>query len=521
MSTVGEMRLLELLARGDAGAPALCAPERPPLSRGALALLIRESARALEAESGEGGRIALLLPNGPVAASAFLAASEAGTAAPLNPALKGTELELVLGHPNTRALLVPMEPTALPTPTRESALASAERNGLAIFELAEAAGVPAGAFTLRLRARGAARKSPGETSSAALLLHTSGTTARPKAVPLTHANLIASATAIAQSLALDTSDRCLQIMPLFHIHGLVAGLLASLGAGGAVSCTPGFNAFQFARWLASERPTWFTAVPTMLHALVALSDKGERGARFARAAREAKLRFVRSASAPLAPALLTELEALFSCPVLEAYGMTEAAHQMASNPFPPLARKPGSVGTAAGPELSVRGVDGAPCASDTLGEVAVRGPNVMSGYDENPEANAAAFFPGPERWFRTGDQGYLDAEGYLFLTGRLKELINRGGEKIAPREIDEALLLHPAVAQAVAFSLPHPALGEEVAAAVVLREGANATPQELRDHAALCLADFKVPRIILLLKELPMGPTGKPQRVGLAKQLGL
>jgi acyl-CoA synthetase (AMP-forming)/AMP-acid ligase II len=232
----------------------------------------------------------------------------------------------------------------------------------------------------------------------------------------------------------------------------------------------------------------------------------------------AKLRFIRSSSASLPPQVMQELEAVFGAPVIESYGMTEAAHQMASNPLPPRARKPGSVGIAAGPEVRIMDEEGNLLPNGALGEVVIRGPNVTKGYEANPDANLKGFANG---WFRTGDQGTLDEEGYLRITGRLKELINRGGEKVSPLEVDEIIMDHPAVAQIVTFAMPHDKLGEEVAAAVVLREGQTATERELRDFAAKRLADFKVPRKIVFLPEIPKGATGKLQRIGLADKLGL
>jgi oxalate---CoA ligase len=300
-------------------------------------------------------------------------------------------------------------------------------------------------------------------------------------------------------------------MPLFHIHGLIAAVLASLAAGGTVCCSPGFNALKFFHWFEAVRPSWYTAVPTMHQGLLA------RAARNAAAIKSGRLRFVRSSSASLVPRVMTELEDLLGVPVIESYGMTEAAHQMASNPPPPKPRFPGSAGTAAGPEIAIMDDAGALLVPGTLGEVVIRGPNVTAGYDNNPEANAKAFTNG---WFRTGDQGRLDENGYLWLTGRLKELINRGGEKIGPLEIDAVLMQHPSVAQAVAFAIPHKKLGEEVAAAVVLRPGQTAGEHELRDFAAAHLARFKVPRKIIFVDEIPKGATGKLQRAGLTQKLG-
>jgi acyl-CoA synthetase (AMP-forming)/AMP-acid ligase II len=301
-------------------------------------------------------------------------------------------------------------------------------------------------------------------------------------------------------------------MPLFHIHGIVASLLSSLAAGGAVICPPGFDALKFWQWVDTFKPTWYSAVPTM-HQL--LLSRAERNAALIAANR---FRFIRSSSAPLPPVVMERLEAAFGAPVLESYGMTEASHQMASNPLPPAPRKGGSVGVGVGVDVAIMDDAGALLAQGAIGEVVVRGGNVMDGYENNPEANASAFING---WFRTGDQGYLDADGYLCLTGRIKELINRGGEKISPLEIDDVLLRHPAVAEALAFAVPHATLGEEVHAAVVLRPEATASEQELRDHCAASLADFKVPRRIHMLEALPRGATGKLQRITMAKMLGL
>jgi acyl-CoA synthetase (AMP-forming)/AMP-acid ligase II len=301
-------------------------------------------------------------------------------------------------------------------------------------------------------------------------------------------------------------------MPLFHIHGLIAAVLASLAAGGSVCCTPGFNAFRFFSILDAEKPSWLTAVPTMYQSLLGLAERNKE------IIARGRLKLIRSSSASLPPQVMVELEKMFGVPVIESYGMTEAAHQMASNPMPPRARFAGSVGVAAGPEIAVMSPEGELVATGELGEVVIRGPNVTSGYEANPDANAAAFAHG---WFHTGDQGYIDADGYLRLTGRLKEIINRGGEKISPLEVDTALMDHPAVAQVVTFAAPNEMFGEEVAAAVVLREGHTLSEDDLRQFAATKLAAFKVPTRILFVAEIPKGDTGKLQRIGLAQKLGL
>jgi acyl-CoA synthetase (AMP-forming)/AMP-acid ligase II len=351
-----------------------------------------------------------------------------------------------------------------------------------------------------------------DAEDVALVLHTSGTTSRPKIVPLRHVNVTASAYNIGETLALTADDVCLNIMPLFHIHGLIAATLSSLAAGGAVSCSAGFNAFRFFGWFNEVRPTWYTAVPTMHQTILELAPRNQA------AIDAGRLRFIRSSSSSMPGPVMTAMEAAFGVPLIESYGMTEAAHQMASNPLPPRARYPGCVGIAAGPEVAIMDQDGALLQPGERGEVVIRGRNVTAGYENNPAANAAAFTAG---WFRTGDQGVIDAEGYLRLTGRLKELINRGGEKISPLEVDEILSEHPAVAQCLTFGMPHPKLGEEVAAAIVLRSGFNPKDTELRDFCGERLAAFKVPRRIVFLTEIPKGATGKLQRIGLAEKLGL
>jgi acyl-CoA synthetase (AMP-forming)/AMP-acid ligase II len=322
----------------------------------------------------------------------------------------------------------------------------------------------------------------------------------------------ASAVNVSRTLRLSPDDVCLNIMPLFHIHGLIGAVLSSIAAGASIACAANFDALKFFRWFAETNPTWYTAVPTMHQAILG------RAARNLEVIAAGRLRLIRSSSSSLPPQVMHQLEKVFRAPVIEAYGMTEAAHQMASNPLPPGERFAGSVGIAAGPDIAIMNDAGDILNANQIGEVVIRGRNVIAGYENNPDANAKTWANG---WFRTGDQGYLDEAGYLRLTGRLKEMINRGGEKITPLEIEIALLDHPAVAQAVAFAMPHPLLGEEIAAAIVLREELTAGEHELREFVAARLAQFKVPRKIVFLETIPKGPTGKLQRIGLAKVLGL
>jgi oxalate---CoA ligase len=503
-----EPTIRALLGSGDPEGIAIAAPDRAPLSRRELAGQVDATIGSLRALGiGRGDRVAMVLPNGPEMAAAFLGVAAGAAAAPLNAAYREEEFDFYVSDIEAKLLLIE---AGLDSPSR----AVAARRGIPVIEVAPLAAAPAGRYALLTE--GAAlpegRGEPGGPADVALVLHTSGTTSRPKIVPLTHANLTTSARNIGRTLALRPADRCLVVMPLFHIHGLVGALLSSMAAGASIYCPPAFNALRFFHWLDDSAASWYTAVPTMHQTILARAERNRE------VIARRPLRFIRSSSASLPPQVMQALEETFDCPVLESYGMTEAAHQMASNPLPPAARKPGTVGLSAGPEVAIQGPDGEILPPGRAGEIVIRGENVTAGYANNPAANGEAFRKG---WFRTGDLGFLDAEGYLTISGRLKEIINRGGEKITPREIDEVLMDHPSVAQALAFAMPHDKLGEEVAAAVVLRDGQAASERELRDFVARHLADFKVPRRIVLLPEIPKGPTGKLQRIGLAQRLGL
>ena len=531
----GATTLRALLDAGTDGDPAIVTPDGSVLAHGELrAEVDRLGGRLRALGLGAGDRIAIVVPNGPEMAIAFLAAACTGCAAPLNPKYRAEELRFYLDDLGAKALITRLDDSGA---AARGVAGEAHGDVLPVTLAGSAADGPGALDLIASPADEGTTPTPGPstydvartqrcgTSSSrstptpkpspddvALVLHTSGTTSRPKIVPLRQRHLTRSASGIAESLDLTADDRSLQVMPLFHIHGLLAGLLAPLFAGGAVACTEGFDAFRFFAQLKALRPTYYTAVPTM-HQMVL-----SRSARHRDAARDARLRFVRSSSASLPAPVLQELGELFGSPVIEAYGMTEATHQMCANPLPPAAAKPRSAGVPTGIELAVLDSWNRPLPPGERGEVSIRGPTVIDGYENNPDANAAAFTDG---WFRTGDEGYLDGDGYLFLTGRLKEQINRGGEKVSPLEVDEALLRHRSVAQAVTFAVPHPKLGEEVAAAVVAAEGADIDERELRRFLSQSLAAFKVPRRVLVLDELPKGPTGKLQRIGLAERLGL
>ena len=488
----------ELLERGEAGHAAIVVPGGPVLT---YARLREEVARAADALAAfglrRGDRIALVVPNSAETIVLFLAAARVGTAAPLNPGYKEDEFRFYLEDIGARALVV--------TPGAGEAARAAAPDGALVLEAALDG-------DRGLHIDGAGRAPAAATAAApadddiALVLHTSGTTSRPKQVPLRQRNLAFSAENIARTYSLSADDVALCVMPLFHIHGLMASTMATFASGGTVVVpSGGFDAMTFWPAAAERGATWYSAVPT-IHQMLLLRHRGPRPAG------AEKLRFIRSSSSALPPEVMRRLESSFGAPVVEAYGMTEASHQMASNPLPPAERKPGSVGRETGIHVGVMDDHGNLLAAGERGEVVIRGASVIDGYANNPEANAKAFTDG---WFRTGDQGMLDGDGYLSLIGRLKEMINRGGEKIAPREIDDVLLQHPAVSEAVAFGVPHERWGEEVAAAVVLK--GEASDKELIAFARERLADYKVPRKLFIVERIPRTATGKIQRRSVAE----
>jgi acyl-CoA synthetase (AMP-forming)/AMP-acid ligase II/acyl carrier protein len=498
--------LLEHQARRAPQALSICAPGRIPLTYGRLLAHLEDSVQVLHAIGvNRKDRVALVLPNGPEMAVAFLAVAAGATCAPLNPAYSAQEFDFYLSNLGAKALVVQ---SGIDSPAR----AVAQAQGIRIIELSPILEAEAGLFTLESETYGPmAQGGFAQPDDVALVLFTSGTTSRPKLVPLKQSNISASAHHIQAALQLTPRDRCLNVMPLFHVHGLIGALLSSLMAGGSVVCTPGLDPTQFFAWLGEFGPTWYTAVPAIHQSiLVEAESHPEMIAR-------CPLRLMRSSSSALSPRLMAGLEDLLGVPVIESYGMTEAAHQITSNPLPPRLRKPGSVGLAAGPEVAILDEKGNWLPAGTSGEIVIRGANVMERYENNPTANESAF---TEDWFRTGDQGFLDVDGYLYITGRLKEIINRGGQKIAPREVDEVFMEHPAIAEVVTFAMPHATLGEDVAAAVVLKEKAPVTERELREFAFARLADSKVPTQVLIVDEIPKNPTGKAQRIGLATKLG-
>jgi len=499
--------LLEYQRSRIPNAPAILAPERLPLTYGRLYQHIVEVGSMLRTmQIGRNDRVAVVLPNGPEMAVAVLAVAASAICVPLNQASGSEELHRYFIDLQLRAVI---GQAGIDSPAHRVARSL----GIRLIGLSSDRDAEAGLFTLSGERESALPEAAATANDVAILLLTSGTTSRPKIVPLTQGAICASAYHSGAALALGEADCGINMMPLFHGHGLNNNLLASMAAGASLVCVPGCDVNAFFGWLEDFRPTWYSAVPTMHQAILAKARLI-----YSRPV-DCRLRFIRSASAPLAPRILAELEQVFETCVIESYGMTETASSyIACNPQPPRCRKPGSVGLPVGLEVAIMDEGGALLPVGQSGQVVVRGESVMAGYDGQEDATAAAF---AGDWFKTGDLGFIDTDGYLFLAGRIREMINRGGEKIAPQEVDDVLLQHPALAEAVTFAVQHPTLGEDVAAAVVLRSQSQLTPRDIRQFVTGRLAEFKVPRQILIVDEIPKGPTGKKQRIGMAEKLGL
>jgi acyl-CoA synthetase (AMP-forming)/AMP-acid ligase II len=490
--------LLDLLTGPD-GSLALVEPASGERTTyGELRETAERLGRSLAAAGvGPGDAVAMSLPNGPEIVAAFLGAVAAGAAAaPLNQAYTREEFSAYLEDLRPRVMLfLRGEESAARAACAALGVRQLELTGTSTAEL----GLGDGAAT---------SAAPRDPEAVALLLHTSGTTSKPKGVPIRQRNLAASARAVAATYALSAGDASHCAMPLFHVHGLVASTLATLGSGGCVIAPRRFSASAFWAECSTYGVTWYSAVPTIHRILLSRAEDG--------AGDDAGhgLRFARSCSSALPGPLMESFEHRFGLPLVEAYGMTEAAHQMASNPLPPGERRAGSVGRPTGTEIAILDEGWLALPGGAVGEVCVRGPGVVDSYRANPEATAASFRDG---WFRTGDSGSLSPDGYLSLAGRIKELINRGGEKISPHEVEDALLAHPDVVEAVAFALPDAKYGETVGAAVVLRSALG--EDALRAHCGERLAAFKVPLRVHVVDAIPKGPTGKVQRRLLAQQL--
>ena len=447
-------------------------------------------------------RAAIVLPNGPLMASSFLSISSYMSAAPLNPSYKQEEFEFYLDDLKPKFLLV--EPNS-----KSLAVIAAKNLNIPVFEMKISDNQPLGTFELFDKETD--YKNPNDYDEA-LVLHTSGTTSRPKIVPLSNLNIFTSAVNISKSLKLTADDHCLNIMPLFHIHGLIAVLSASAKVGASVCASNGFNALKFLDLAETQNITWYSGVPTMHQAILLRAQKNSDKAK------KLNLRFIRSSSASLPPAIFEQLNDIFKTPVIEAYGMTEATHQMASNPLPPAIQKPGLVGMPAGPEICIMNDKNEKLPQGEIGEICIKGDNVTNGYENNPEANKQSFV---NDWFRTGDEGFFDEDGYLKISGRLKEIINKGGEKISPLEVDNILMDFPPIDQALCFGYKDKMLGEDIAVAIKLKENKSCTEDDIKSYANEKLAKFKIPKKIFIVEDIPKGATGKLQRIGLAKKFGL
>ena len=481
----------------------LTSEKNEKLSYGEFKIFNEKISRQLAAKNIiNSDRAAIVLPNGPLMASSFLSISSYMSAAPLNPSYKQEEFEFYLDDLKPKFLLV--EPNS-----KSLAVIAAKNLNIPVFEMKISDNQPLGTFELFDKETD--YKNPNDYDEA-LVLHTSGTTSRPKIVPLSNLNIFTSAVNISKSLKLTADDHCLNIMPLFHIHGLIAVLSASAKVGASVCASNGFNALKFLDLAETQNITWYSGVPTMHQAILLRAQKNSDKAK------KLNLRFIRSSSASLPPAIFEQLNDIFETPVIEAYGMTEATHQMASNPLPPAIQKPGLVGMPAGPEICIMNDKNEKLPEGEVGEICIKGDNVTNGYENNPEANKQSFV---NDWFRTGDEGFFDEDGYLKISGRLKEIINKGGEKISPLEVDNILMDFPPIDQALCFGYKDKMLGEDIAVAIKLKENKSCTEDDIKSYANEKLAKFKIPNKIFIVEDIPKGATGKLQRIGLAKKFGL
>ncbi len=509
---------------------AIESPGRYPLTYSGLLQLVQQIAMSLvKLGITPESRIAVILPNSPEMAVVMLGVSSVAACVPLNPEYRKVEYERYFKELKIDLIIVEQG-------KKSAAKSAAIKCGIKAFEFPLSKNPNEVKFQKYLypvfsnqpvsynnhkplaisdfsqeQFREEVNISPGP-GDAAVIMHTTGTTGKSKVVVLSHQNVLEAAANISISLELDSADRCLAMLPQFHIGGLVDLLLAPLYSGGSVVCTAGFEAPAFFSCVHEFQPTWFQAVPTMLYELLNYSRENESPLA------NNSLRFIRSVSSPLPPELMSEMESCFNLPIIEIYGMTEAGPLITSNPLPPGERKAGSVGVPQGPEVRIIDSSGKPLPVNQLGEVAIRGTSVFKGYENDAAVPGEVFLDG---WFRTGDLGYFDDDGYLFLQGRTKEMINRGGEKISPFDIDSAILKHPQVALAVSFPIPHRTLGEIVAALVVLKPDQAVTERELQDFLSRKLARFKIPQRLVFVESLPREATGKVKRMALAEKLGL
>ena len=484
------------LARRQPEVEAIVAGARQPLCFAELSECLDEIQAALASFGiGREDRVASLLPRGAETAVCYLGVASCATYVPLNPSCTDAELTAHFSRLRPKALI-------LRTGCSDSARACATQLGIGVIDLVPQPGSSAGRCSLFQQSGPfASPRHPewNEADDLALILLTSGSSVEPKAVPLRVRHLLAYAVASGEHYRLTSADRCLHVMPMFHGHGLKSSLLVPLANGSSVVISPEFDVETFFQQTRDFRPTWYSGSASIHQAVLDRIDD------YRDIARNARLRFIRSGSSRLDLKLIAGLESAFGAPVIECYGMSETGC-LTANSLPPATRKPGTVGRPLHNEVVIVDEQGDILGPNSEGEVAVRGSSVFDGYLDG-DVNQSAFVNG---WFRTGDLGRFDDDGYLTLTGRLKEVINRGGEKIATAEIEQVLLRHPQVAEACAFGIPHPSLGEEVAAAVVTHR--TVTEQELQAYVRGALSNVKVPRRVFFLASLPKGPTNKIRR---------
>lgn len=491
--------------KNNQSVPAILAPARKPMTYEKLVRQIEYVVLFLNSHGlGRDDRIGAVIPDGPEMAVVFLSTIACATFVPFAPHNRKDEYEFLMEKMRIKALFVH-------SGTETAAKSVAHVKNIPIIEVGQLA-EEAGLFKLSCEGRiqGKTAKTgfagPEET---ALVLNTSGTTSHPKIVPLTHTNIFSSAYHIADRLRLVSSDRGLHILPMVHIAGLISSIISPLTTGGSIICTPGFKIDTFFNWLTELRPTWYTAVPTVHQAVIEAAEKMLSNPA------DTSLRFIRTIASPIAETVIEKLEATFKVPVVQAYGMTEAL-SIACTPLEPYKRKPGSTGVPLCPEVAIQDEKGSLLKSGESGEIVVRGPHVVKGYENNPEANQKAYING---WFKTGDLGHFDDEGYLYITGRLKDIINRGGQKVSPQEVEAVLLSHPAVREACAFGAHHKRLGEAVVVAIVLKDSCQMSEREIRQYIAEKLIYYKVPQQVVFVDTLPKNSMGKVQRAGLSEKL--
>ncbi|KAL3424438.1 peroxisomal-coenzyme A synthetase [Phlyctema vagabunda] len=444
--------------------------------------------------------VSIALPNTYEFIIAFLAAAwQRGIAAPLNSAYKQEEFEFYIDDLKSAVALVPKGsfqqdgPAVRAARKYNAAIAECYFNGNEVVLDVKDEG--------KLKGKGNQKVEKAQPDDVALVLHTSGTTGRPKAVPLSHRNLTRTMKNIKATYELTPADRTMLVMPLFHVHGLLAGFLAPLHSGGSVIVPVKFSASEFWDDFITHKANWYTAVPT-IHQILLKNPPPQT---------KPNIRFIRSCSSPLSPTTFHLLEETYNAPVLEAYAMTEASHQMTSNPLPKNGkRQPGSVGVGQGVEIKILNQEGKEVQQGAEAEICIRGENVTKGYLNNEKANKESFTQ--DGFFRTGDQGKQDKDGYVIITGRIKELINKGGEKISPIELDNVLARHPVISEAVSFAIPDELYGQEVAVAVVLKNGQKLSEGELKKWVAEKVAKFKIPKKVYFTDNMPKTATGKIQR---------